>query len=311
MIFSKLERLAVNIRKSVSDVLVRNMSRDACTAPQLPCCCLCPSPCHVCRLHEFQNNSPTNSFPTARHAVRNLRYAVNDIYHRYSRPLRTQSDLSIASAELQSAFQSLLTTPSHRGLLATIKDEKIEPLDFIPAGSSFLSDLSTLAPHLDPKTPLYVLLRRPDDLSSSTPNSCVAVTYVPQSSHVRLKTLFASTRLSLVRELGGEHFADSIFVTEAHELSEQGWRAYEAHDDAAQPLTREEQDLEGIKEAEASERGGTGARRGHVDSGFAIKVADEVQEALVALKNGGGDNLVQLVRFQHSFLIYSNHLAPN
>jgi twinfilin len=201
-----------------------------------------------------------------------------------------------ASAELRTAFRQLLSNPSHRGLLATIKNERIEPLEHIPSSSaSFLSDLSNLTPHINPTTALYILLRRADDLSSAGSGSCVAVTYVPNAAPVRSKTLFAATRLTLVRELGGEHFADSLFVTEPAELTDKGWRAHEAHEEAGQPLTREEQDLEGIKEAEARERGGTGNRRGHVDSGFAVNVAEGVVEALGALKAGSGANLVQLV----------------
>jgi twinfilin-like protein len=38
---------------------------------------------------------------------------------------------------------------------------------------------------------------------------------VPNAAPVRQKMLFASTRLTLVRELGGEHFPESIFTTEA------------------------------------------------------------------------------------------------
>ena len=69
--------------------------------------------------------------------------------------------------------------------------------------------------------------------------------------------LFASTRLTLIRELGGEHFTESVFCTEADELSEKGWEKHVKHTESANPLTAEEQSLQDIKEAEALESRGT------------------------------------------------------
>jgi twinfilin len=154
---------------------------------------------------------------------------------------------------------------------------------------------------------LYILLRRPDDLNAATSTSnadaepstgtatVVPITYTPMPSPVRSKTLFASTRLTLVRDLGGEHFLPSLFVTDAEELTQEGWKKHEAHEDLAQPLTREEEDLVGIKEAEAREAGGTGGRRGHVHAGLNVGVGEGVVEALRQLGSGSGGNLVQLV----------------
>lgn len=73
------------------------------------------------------------------------------------------------------------------------------------SASTFLDDLSSLKTHIQPNEALYILLRRADSLSSPD-KSLVAITYVPNAAPVRQKMLFASTRLTLVRELGGEHF---------------------------------------------------------------------------------------------------------
>lgn len=43
--------------------------------------------------------------------------------------------------------------------------------------------------------------------------SCVAVTYVPDKAPVRQKMLFASTRLTLVRELGMSTYAATSYTT--------------------------------------------------------------------------------------------------
>lgn len=105
--------------------------------------------------------------------------------------------------------------------------------------------------------------------------------------------LFASTRLTLVRELGGEHFPESIFTTEADELTSHGWQKHVQHTESSNPLTAEEQSLQDIKDAEALESRGT---RGHslAQGGrLAIRADSSIADALQKLSQGG-DNLVQL-----------------
>ncbi|KAL8672075.1 MAG: hypothetical protein Q9168_003435, partial [Polycauliona sp. 1 TL-2023] len=111
-----------------------------------------------------------------------------------------------ASPSLHSDFRSFLTTPSLFALLITITSERLEPLLTIPSSSSdFLTSLQTLTPHLLPNRALYILLRR-----HPSPHPCplICITYVPDAAPVRQKTLFASTRLTLIRELGPEMFGE-------------------------------------------------------------------------------------------------------
>jgi twinfilin-like protein len=106
--------------------------------------------------------------------------------------------------------------------------------------------------------------------------------------------LFASTRLTLLRELGGEHFPETVFCTEADELTEKGWERHLAHEKEGNPLTKEEKDLEDIKQAEALESRGT---QGHslTQSGkLALRADNDIASALQTLGQGGSENLVQL-----------------
>jgi twinfilin-like protein len=106
--------------------------------------------------------------------------------------------------------------------------------------------------------------------------------------------LFASTRLTLVRELGGEHFAESVFTTEASELTAEGWQKHLAHEAKENPLTSEEQSAKDLRDAEALESRGTRGQ-GLVQSGkLAMRVDEGVAEALQKLGQGGSENLVQL-----------------
>jgi twinfilin-like protein len=161
---------------------------------------------------------------------------------------------------------------------------------------SFLSDLSNLSAHITPNTALYMLLRRADTLSSAD-KSLVAVTYVPNAAPVRQKMLFASTRLTLVRELGGEHFPETVFCTDADDLTAAGWQRHEQHTASSNPLTAEEQSLQDIKDAEALESRGTRGQSLAQGGKLAMRADDEIAGALRKLGEGSGAgtaNLVQL-----------------
>ncbi|KAF2400709.1 actin depolymerizing protein [Trichodelitschia bisporula] len=188
-----------------------------------------------------------------------------------------------AARELHDAFTTFQTDPSKRALLISIQCETLVPTRTLDSTPSFDSDLSTLSSLLTPTEALYILLRPP------TTNSLVTITYVPDAAPVRQKTLFASTRLTLTRELGGEHFGDSIFATTANEVGPEGWARHEAHGKADAPLTAAERDLEDIRAAEAAEVGGTerrGAGYGPA-GGFTMANAGSAVDALKALGPGG------------------------
>ncbi|TID14519.1 actin depolymerizing protein [Venturia nashicola] len=198
-----------------------------------------------------------------------------------------QSGIS-ASQELHDAFSALKSDTSKRGLIATINKEVLVPGTTIPSTSqSFAADLSNLQPHLKPNEALYILLRL--DASSPTGPAFTAITYVPDAAPVRQKMLFASTRLTLTRELGGENFTDTLFCTLAEELSAEGWKKHEAHEKLENPLTEEERNLVGIKEAELTEVGGTGRRGAGYggSSGLKMTGGDGVVEALSSLGERG------------------------
>lgn len=203
-----------------------------------------------------------------------------------------QSGISV-SKELQSAFNELVSSPSQRGLIATISSEALHPVHIIPAESTdFFSDLPKLPLLLSKKEAAYIILRR----YQNAPDGYVAVSYIPDAAPVRQKMLFASTRLALVRELGTERFRESLFVTEIKELDKEGWEKHDASGALKAPLTEEEQTLQGVKEAEADERGGTAGRRLETGGHLSIALSEEARGALEAFKEGGGDILLQLVR---------------
>ncbi|RAK79631.1 twinfilin [Aspergillus fijiensis CBS 313.89] len=241
-----------------------------------------------------------------------------------------QSGISV-SQELQTAFTSFTTDATQFCLPVTIQSERLTPLPALPFAStstsnasSFYASLPQLTTVLEPKTPIYLLLRRP---TTDSQHELLALTYIPSNAGVRNKTLFAATRATLARELGTEKFAATIFATDEEEvIGEAAWREREAERarkdaggtaDAGLGWRREdlmgdkERELEAVRRAEEEARSGTPGRdigiggtfqRGSLfaaggtgggASGMRIQmhVDDEVKAALAGLRAGG---LVQL-----------------
>lgn len=121
-----------------------------------------------------------------------------------------------ASAELQSAFNDFLSSSSQRGLIVGISTnpEQLVPKHSIQSSSAdFSEDLSNLAPHVKDNEAMYIILRQHASGESKAAGTCVAITYVPDKAPVRQKMLFASTRLTLVRELGWLSPSKTSFTT--------------------------------------------------------------------------------------------------
>ncbi|KAJ0109673.1 cofilin tropomyosin-type actin-binding protein [Diaporthe amygdali] len=203
-----------------------------------------------------------------------------------------QSGIS-ASQELTSKFTDLLQSDEHFGLLATIENESLTPVSLLtPTSSSatFADNVNSLVlPALADSEPLYLLLKRYDSAPRLT-----AVSYIPDTAKVRQKMLFASTRLTLVRELGREHFRETIYATTRDELTPEGFDKHDKHEQLEAPLTEEERSLEGVKKAEAEGSRGTGSREIHLGQRMNMPVQEDALAALQELKTEGGRSLVTL-----------------
>lgn len=205
---------------------------------------------------------------------------------------------SVATPELQDAFKTFLQTESSLALLITIESERLVPMKTIQSDSSpFPSCLSLINASIASDEAAYILLR--------TPNGLSAITYVPDTAPVRSKMLFASTRLTLTRELGSEHFPETVFMTNKADVSESGWRAHEASREAENPLTSAEAESKMLRETEiagpgpaaatARMHGMTGPDGGSSAGHLALKVSDELKDALTAFKDAGAGALLTVV----------------
>ena len=183
-----------------------------------------------------------------------------------------------------------MASPDTFGLLATIENEALVPVTTLPSKSSFTENLATLQSYLKPDVALYIILRRFD-----TAPHFLAITYVPDEAKVRQKMLFASTRLTFVRELGTEHFRETILVNSADELSEKGFQKHDAHTKLDAPLTEEERTLGEVKKAEQEAGTGTGVREIHLSKSMAMPVTEDAIAAMQEVGQEGGRVVVMLV----------------
>jgi twinfilin-like protein len=123
-------------------------------------------------------------------------------------------------------FQQVVNTPSLRGLIVTIEKETLTSRQTLPSNGTFEEDLHQLDSLLKDNEAAYVILRRRD----SGPAPFVSIAYVPDTANVRQKMLFASTRNTLLRELGTEKFGESLFATMKEELTAEGFRKHDIHE---------------------------------------------------------------------------------
>lgn len=231
---------------------------------------------------------PSLSYSRPQYAVRHIWY----VPRRFNQIISSVNDSNLASHELHDAFNALVSSSSQRGLIASIRSEELVPTNIIPSSSAdFFDDLQALSPILKDDEAAFVILRRHADAT----DGYVAVTYVPDNAKVRQKMLFASTRLTLVRELGTERFRETLFATTKQELTAEGWQKHDRHGQQEAPLTEEEQTLQRVKEAEAEASHGTTSRNSHANHHLNIPLSDAALQALKELPTGS-NNLVQLVR---------------
>ncbi|KAI7850978.1 hypothetical protein BDC45DRAFT_446062, partial [Circinella umbellata] len=139
--------------------------------------------------------------------------------------------------------------------------------------------------YLDESTPSYLLIRL-DDKANTGKYNWLFLSYVPDNAKIRDKMLYASTRASLTKELGDNHFTDSIYGTTKDDVNYDGYKKHLVHKKAEAPLTQRERELEEIKRAEANaatDYQGASTRRTYAP-GIAFPFTDKALEALGELQ---------------------------
>lgn len=166
--------------------------------------------------------------------------------------------------------------------------ESIDHQQTIKGTDNFEADFDSLAQYLKPDEPRYIIYRASN---SGEDPALVFILFVPDVAKVRSKMLYASSATSLQRQLLGATAAsssalDTIYWSELAEVSRRGWKEHLAHEALAAPLTQEEQSLRSVREKEAHQMLGTGARRSHVGGAAGATVAAATAESADAAQLG-------------------------
>jgi twinfilin-like protein len=153
------------------------------------------------------------------------------------------------------------------------------------SGISFQNDLNLLDNTLDPKIPLYLLLRRGDSVS--------AITFVPFRAPVDESELYLHHRHDLVASLGAEHFKMSLVCKEIGEITDA--RSWVERDVLKDETEAEEKSCENSHDHD-SKITDIGYKKNQCrlcDRRMKNKITDEALAALGKLRNEG--NCVQIV----------------
>jgi len=184
------------------------------------------------------------------------------------------------SDDLAQAFNKVIQDEhSARFIVASIHNESIVLDQTIGSRSSLEEDLSLLPEILKADAPAYILAK----LDSTSSNSWLAISYVPDIANIRAKMLYASSRAALAKELGSGYFVDTLYANSLADLTADAYRAHLAHNAAPKPLSAKERELE---EARAIERStdpvyeGSRARKNHVGNPIGLQWAPEAEEAI-------------------------------
>lgn len=121
----------------------------------------------------------------------------------------------VISEDVQRAFRNFIFDKAVLALPLALKDSSLHALPTVYAkgsGLSFQNDLNLLDDTLDPRIPLYLLLRRGD--------SVTAITFVPFRAPVDERELYLHHRHDLVASFGAEEVKTSLICKEIGEITD-------------------------------------------------------------------------------------------
>lgn len=154
--------------------------------------------------------------------------------------MSTQSGITPSSEFLES-FKKFVEDEAPI-LTAEIIKEVIEVGDVITA-TPLSKAFDALQSQLDDSTPKYIVVRHADN------NVYTFISYVPDYAAVKDKMLYASSKNTLIRQLGSELFAHTLFLNSLDEVSYEHWK-YSVSGGSSNALSKEEKALNEVKELE-------------------------------------------------------------
>ncbi|KAG7895921.1 hypothetical protein KL936_000629 [Ogataea polymorpha] len=172
---------------------------------------------------------------------------------------------------------------SERAFLMSIEDERVVPKGVVAGSGDLRRDLDLLQNAVADQA-VYLVVRN-DDISGKF----IFISFVLDNAPVRSKMLYASTKNTVIRQLGVEFFYPIVFINDKDELSGD---AYETllGTEGAKPLSSSEESLAAVKQMELLNGGGIERRKqqlvGTGSSGLNMSVDGHLLDNLRRLDTG-------------------------
>lgn len=191
---------------------------------------------------------------------------------------------------MQEAYTSFISDSTLLALPLILKNNALQSLPPIRSkamNASFQNDLSLLDDTIEPKTPLYLLLRHHNAIS--------AITFVPYRAHEDRRKQYLHYRHELLKSLGEENFEASLICKEVGEITDvrswverDGHRSGDGREEHTDPYKSSNEKCEGAKDV--------GYKKNKCrlcDRRMKNKITNEALEALKKLQTAG--DCVQIV----------------
>jgi len=142
------------------------------------------------------------------------------------------------SKELDISFSNARTEGGFRYLIVQIKDEQLIEVSKHPISDSLEQDYKTIHNHLQPKIPVYIILRL--DSKNLSGYEWFLIAYVPDGSPVKERMLYASSRENFKRQLGLSYFNGELYGSTPDEISHEAFKSNQEKCKTEAPLTEKE-----------------------------------------------------------------------
>lgn len=117
------------------------------------------------------------------------------------------------------------------------------------ASGTWEEDWDRLVPKAyDNDQPAYFLFRL--DEKDHSGFLWVFISWSPDHAHTRQKMLYAATKSTFKKEFGQGQIKDEVYANMREDMTLDGYKRHVAHDQAPGPLSREEEELQLVKETE-------------------------------------------------------------
>ena len=190
------------------------------------------------------------------------------------------------SDQLIDTFKQINESGSSRFITAVIEDEFIVVKSIEQGTTDFDSDLDLVLNHLVDGEPLYILFRTETRDELTEKYKWILFAYIPDKAKVRMKMLYSSTKARFRTVLGGTVFQYEIHGTQFSDFGKSGYETFLQHENAAPPLTEQEEERE--REIELGIQGIGAAPTGMAtvaSGGIAFPIEDEVHSAMKKFVN--------------------------